>query len=110
MRGWGCIFSLIIEIVLRGGTILMVDGRCWGWAKINPANVSPALVWAHGLILGGCVATLSGGGTAFPPLLSAGVIMPRGWANVRGLLGNNSKNNQIIGTHKNFAGLVRAQF
>ena len=77
-------------------------------------------------------------GAVFPPLLSAGVIMPRGGAilsilagrlggvgrhglsgnnsknnqitGVRGLLGNISKNNQIIGTHKNFAGLVRAQF
>ena len=53
MRVWGCIFSLIIEIVLRGGTILMVEGRCGGWAKINPVTVSPAPVWAHGLIVGG---------------------------------------------------------
>lgn len=40
-RVWGCIFSLIIEMVLRGGTILMVEGRCGGWAKINPVTVSP---------------------------------------------------------------------
>lgn len=26
-RVWGCIFSLIIEIVLRGGTILIAVGR-----------------------------------------------------------------------------------
>ena len=46
-------FSLIIEIVLRGGTILMVDGRCGGWVQINPVTVFPAPVWAHGLIVGG---------------------------------------------------------
>ena len=39
-------------MVLRDGTILMVEGRCGGWAKINPANGSPAPVWAHRLILG----------------------------------------------------------
>ena len=68
MRVWGCIFSLIIEMVLRGGTILMVEGRCGGWAKINPVTVSPRSsvgAWADSW---GCVATLSGGGTAFPHL------------------------------------------
>lgn len=52
-RVWGCIFSLIIEIVLRGGAILMVEGRFGGWAKINPVTVSPAPMWAHRRIVGG---------------------------------------------------------
>lgn len=41
-RVWGCIFSLIIEIVLCGGAILMVEGRFGGWATINPVTLSPA--------------------------------------------------------------------
>ncbi len=51
-RVWGCIFSLIIEIVLRGGTILMVEGRVGGGVEMNPVTVSPAPMWAHRRILG----------------------------------------------------------
>ena len=59
-------------------------------------------------------------GAVFPPLLSAGVIMPRGGAILsilagklggvgrHGLLGNNSKNNQITSTRKKL--VVRGQF
>lgn len=60
-------FSLIIEMVLRGGTILMVAG----WLGVGQKLIlrmfprSSVGAWADSW---GCVATLSGGGTAFPHL------------------------------------------